>query len=174
MKTAEDLIERLQLKPHSEGGYFRETDRSPRMVPVPYSSKPRPLSTAIYFLLCRSAPISRLHRIASNEMWHHYDGLPITIVELDSSLKTLSKIRLGKDFEAGQVPQYVVPAGHWFGARIEEEDLLRVTDTDTVLDYSLVGCTVSPGFDFQDFEIANGTLLASEFPEHAKTILSMI
>ena len=124
---ANRLIEMLDLKPHPEGGYFRETFRDT-------SGEGRARSTAIYFLL-KGGEVSRWHRIDVPEVWHFYRGAPLELM--------LGKDRyvLGHDIDKAQVPQLVVPAGQWQMARSQG-------------DFSLVGCTVAPGFEFEHFELA--------------------
>ncbi len=139
-------IRSLVLTPHSEGGHYRETYRGVGNV-----------STAIYFLL-EGRQVSRLHRIRSDELWHHYAGGPL-IVSAITPAGTLAEFTLGVDLDAGQAPQGGVPAGHWFGAA------LLAPDT-----YALVGCTVAPGFDFADLELARRETLLAEFPQHAALI----
>ncbi|MEM6299625.1 MAG: cupin domain-containing protein, partial [Bacteroidota bacterium] len=101
---------------------------------------------------------SAFHRIASDELWHFYDGDPLSIYFFDT-LGHLKEIELGLDIEKGQLPQAVVPAGAWFASRCQNFG-----------GFTLVGCTVSPGFDFQDFELAETDTLVSEYPAHEKII----
>jgi predicted cupin superfamily sugar epimerase len=148
-----ELIERLQLTPHPEGGYFRETYRAAESVggsalPRRFNGE-RSISTAIYFLL-EAGQCSHLHRIKSDEVWHFYAGDPLDVVEIDAA-GDLRTTRLG----AGGVYQHVVPAGVWFGAAPAEGGR-----------FALVGCTVAPGFDFADFELADRTALLREYPRH--------
>lgn len=120
------LIELLQLQPHPEGGYFRETFRD--------GGEGRAASTAIFFLL-KAGEVSRWHRIDAAEVWHFYRGAPL---ELKIGKNTHV---LGPDIDEAQLPQLVVPPGVWQAAR-------------SLGDYTLVGCTVAPGFDFAHFEMA--------------------
>ena len=131
--TAADVIARLDLKPHPEGGHYRETFRDSRL-----GADGRSASTAIYFLLARGQ-CSHWHRIDAVEVWHHYAGsaLALQIADRDGQ-RTL---RLGPDLAAGEVPQAVVPAQAWQAA-------------ESCGDWTLVGCTVAPGFDFATFELA--------------------
>nr|WP_194420166.1 cupin domain-containing protein [Aquisalinus flavus] len=134
------MIDHYALQPHPEGGWFAETYRADTTVDTP--NGPRAASTAILFLLA-SGNVSHLHRIASDEIWHFYEGGPLLIHELRDGDVHIT--RLSPDH-----PQHVVPAGTWFGARPAPG-----------ADYALVGCTVAPGFDFADFELAEkGPLLA--------------
>jgi uncharacterized protein len=131
--TAADIISRLDLKPHPEGGHYRETFRDARL-----DSNGRSASTAIYFLLARGER-SHWHRIDAVEVWHHYAGsaLELQIADGDGA-RTL---RLGADLAAGEVPQAIVPVQAWQAA-------------ESLGDWTLVGCTVAPGFDFAAFELA--------------------
>jgi predicted cupin superfamily sugar epimerase len=127
--SAKQIISLLDLQPHPEGGYFRETFRDARKV-----AGERAASTAIYFVLARGER-SRRHRVDAAEIWHFYAGAPLA---LHIATET---IRLGVDFVAGEQPQAVVPAGVWQAA-------------ESLGDWTLVGCTVAPGFDFAGFELA--------------------
>lgn len=139
-------IRSLGLTPHPEGGHYRESYRGAGRV-----------STAIYFLL-EGRQVSRLHRIRSDELWHHYAGGPLTVSAI-APAGTLTEFTLGDDLDAGQTPQGLVPAGHWFGAALASPDA-----------YALVGCTVAPGFDFADLELARREALVAAFPQHAALI----
>jgi predicted cupin superfamily sugar epimerase len=131
--TADDIIARLELKPHPEGGHFRETFRDPRL-----DADGRSVSTAIYFLLARGER-SHWHRIDAVEVWHYYAGSPLTLQIADSD--GTRTVRLGADLASGEVPQAIVPAQAWQAA-------------ESTGDLTLVGCTVAPGFDFAMFELA--------------------
>ena len=149
------LIRHYGLQPHPEGGYFKETYRSEGSIPrsaLPAEFKgDRSFSTGILFLLSAGA-VSRLHRIASDEVWHFLHGGPMTVVQLSPEGR-VQLTRLGPNWRSGQAAQHVVPAGHWFGAH-----------ADPGSEYSLVGCTVAPGFDFADFELARRDELLKAFP----------
>jgi predicted cupin superfamily sugar epimerase len=165
--TADDWIERLRLEKHPEGGWFRETYRSVESLPdVALPSRftvTHPLSTAIYFLLHRGE-FSALHRLKADEVWHFYAGSPLTlhVIAPDGAL---SGIALGCTASPGSGPgtsfQAVVPAGHWFGATLEG---------GSVDAFALVGCTVAPGFVFEDFELAGRADLIARFPQHRALI----
>jgi len=149
LPTADDLIRILQLTPHPEGGYFRETYRSPVV-----DAAGRAASTLIYFLLPRGH-VSRLHRIDADESWHLYLGGPLLIHELDAR-EPAAPVRvttLGSRLDLGERPQHVVPAGCWFGA-----------EPGVGADYALVGCAVAPGFQFEAFELGDRQELAALFP----------
>lgn len=161
MNSIEEIINSLNLKPHPEGGYFRETYRSDHLINEDsltsrYNGK-RNYSTCIYFLLT-SDTFSAFHRIQQDEIWHFYSGSPIRLHTI-SEIGTHSEFIIGNDFAKGQVPQLVVPGGYWFGAEVINPN-----------DYSLVGCSVSPGFDFADFELPTRQELISLFPENEKII----
>lgn len=154
-------IHRLQLSAHVEGGAFREVYRSELTVaqkglPVFFQGD-RNFCTSIYFLLA-SGQFSAFHRIASDELWHFYFGDPLLIYEIGHA-GTLTVHRLGPDMEKGAHFQAVVKAGSWF-ASIPADDS----------EYALVGCTVSPGFDFAEFELADRAALTNQFPQHGKII----
>jgi uncharacterized protein len=160
-KTAEYWIERLGLTPHPEGGYYRATYKSDLV--LPQSSLPstfhgdRSASTAIYFLLA-GEDFSALHRISGDEGWHFYAGsaLRVCVIAPDGEY---SELHLGNDPEAGESLQGVVRGGCWFGARLKQRT-----------GFALVGCTVSPGFEFEDFELAKRAELTSVYPQHSKLI----
>lgn len=165
MPTADELVDRLGLIEHPEGGFYRETHRDDFELSSlgPRFDSPRSASTAIYYLL-RAGDFSALHRIASDEVWHHYLGATLTVhVFADGIYRPL---RVGKRLLAGDVPQAVVPAGAWFGSRIEPAD---AADGD----FALVGCTVAPGFDFADFELGSRERLLRELPGHDALITQL-
>jgi predicted cupin superfamily sugar epimerase len=150
MSKPQEFIEKLGLSPHPEGGYFREVYRASEIIPkeaLPQRfSGDRHMATSIYYLLCQGQR-SRLHRIHSDETWHFYAGDPLQVVMV-SPEGDVSEVLLGSDLAKGQVFQYTVPAGLWFGACLPAGS-----------QFSLVGCTVAPGFDFQDFSFADHALL---------------
>lgn len=156
MKNEQYWIEHLQLEQHPEGGYFKETYRAKEEV-TNRNGQPRSASTGIYFLMT-SAIFSAFHQIESDEVWHFYEGAPLSVYILlpDGELKVL---KIGKDLEKDEQLQGVVPAGCWFASRVSVPNA-----------YSLVGCTVAPGFDFADFKLANRAELTQEFPNHASLI----
>ncbi|MEL7169758.1 MAG: cupin domain-containing protein [Bacteroidota bacterium] len=154
--SAQTWIDTLGLLPHPEGGFFRETYRAAHAVTSAHG-QPRAASTAIYFLL-RAGDVSHLHRITADEGWHLYAGGPLTIHTLTED-GAYEALHLGLDLDAGQCPQHVVPGGVWFGATVAES-----------ADYALVGCTVAPGFDFADFELAEREGMLEAFPQHRALI----
>ena len=129
--TADEIIATLGLKPHPEGGHFAESFRAP--------DAPRGASTAIYFLL-KAGERSHWHKVDADEIWHHYDGAPLEL-SLSEDGKNVRHLRLGRDFAIGERPQGVVPRGVWQAAR-------------SLGNWTLVGCTVAPGFEFRGFELA--------------------
>jgi predicted cupin superfamily sugar epimerase len=131
--SASDIIARLDLKPHPEGGHYRETFRDAGV-----DTNGRSRSTAIYFLL-RRGERSHWHRIDAVEVWHYYAGDALTLHIADDG--GLRSMRLGPDLVSGEIPQAIVPARAWQAA-------------ETTGDWTLVGCTVAPGFDFSTFELA--------------------
>lgn len=157
MTSLEDIIQKLQLKPHPEGGYFKETYRSLGEIDIEslgseYNGK-RNYSTCIYFLLT-SDNFSSFHKVNQDEIWHFYDGSSIRL-HVISEDGNYSEYKIGRDFSNGEVPQLVVPGGHWFAAEVSDND-----------SYSLVGCTVAPGFDFADFKLPSREKLVSIYPQH--------
>ncbi|MDK9717858.1 MAG: cupin domain-containing protein [Trichlorobacter sp.] len=155
------LISALGLVQHPEGGWYRETYRSANSMPGDALPEcfdgPRSLCTAIYFLL-EQGDCSALHRIKSDELWFFHGGASLTIHLLTAD-GVYSAIRLGAGIAAGEVFQAMVPAGTWFGAEMSG-----------VGEYSLVSCTVAPGFDFADFEMGVKPLLLQQYPDHAALI----
>jgi predicted cupin superfamily sugar epimerase len=132
--TAEEVVRRLDLKPHPEGGFYRETFRDTRV-----DGEGRAVSTAIYYLL-GLGEVSEWHRVDATEIWHHYAGAPM-VITLSANGHDAQAHHLGTDFMRGQAPQVIVPAHCW--------------QTATSLGaWTLVGCTVAPGFDFAGFEMA--------------------
>lgn len=164
MITGQHLIDRYELLPHPEGGYFKETYRSSGVIPVaalPDSfGGDRPFSTAIYFLLERGN-FSAFHRIQSDEGWHFYAGqaLLVYVLHRDGRLDT---VLLGSDVDQGEVFQYVVPAGCWFASEPAPQTA-----------FAFVGCTVSPGFDYAEFDMAEVGSLAEAYPQH-RTIIERL
>ncbi|MDJ0645604.1 MAG: cupin domain-containing protein [Flavobacteriaceae bacterium] len=162
--TIKEIIKQLNLQPHPEGGYFKETYRSEGEITIDnletsYSGK-RNYSTCIYFLLTSNS-FSAFHRIHQDEVWHFYKGSPI-LLHLISKKGDYSNITIGADLTSNQVPQFVVPGGFWFAA--------EVMDTDS---FSLVGCTVAPGFHFDDFELLERDELISKYPQHQEIITKL-
>jgi predicted cupin superfamily sugar epimerase len=155
----DELIRRLDLKPHPEGGFFSETYRSADSVRrADGSTQTRSASTAIYYLLCDGAH-SAWHRIKSDEVWHFYAGEPLNVHVL-AETGSLITHRLGNALiHPDAVFQAVVPAGRWFAAECANPAT-----------YALVGCTVAPGFEFSEFELADVDALKARHPQHAAFI----
>jgi predicted cupin superfamily sugar epimerase len=130
--SAADIIRQLELKPHPEGGHYRETFRDPRQIDG------RAVSTAILFLLARGER-SHWHRVDAVEVWHFHAGGPLKLSVVNGASEEI--IRLGGDISAGEIPQVTVPARAWQAA-------------ESLGDWTLVGCTVAPGFTFEGFELA--------------------
>ena len=154
--NAEYLVHRLEMTPHPEGGYYKETYRSKGVIPHASLDKnftgDRHYSTAIYFLL-QQGDYSAFHRIKSDECWHFYEGgtLLIHVIEKDG---TYSCTKLGRQLHENELYQFVVPAGAWFASEPAPGS-----------EFSLVGCTVAPGFDFADFEMAEKQKMVNQFPD---------
>lgn len=162
--NAKYYIDKLGLTKHLEGGAFKETYRAELIIEnnalTADFKGDRNASTGIYFLL-EHGQFSAFHKIASDEMWHFYDGDTLTIYEIESN-GTLITHKLGRNIEAGESFQCVIKAGNWFGSRCE------VTNG-----FSLVGCTVAPGFDFADFELADKLVLQKQYSHLAHLIDEM-
>ncbi len=152
-------IEHLGLEPHPEGGYFLQTYQAGESIPregLPERfDGPRVFSTAIYFLLAGDQ-FSAFHRIRSDELWHFYAGSALTLHVLYPDGRYEQAHLRHRQFQA------LAPAGCWFGASV-----------DNVESYTLVGCTVAPGFDFADFELAGERALIEQFPQHAEIITQL-
>lgn len=153
-RSAQELIRILGLKPHPEGGFYRETYWAAGKIPAGVLPSAfhgdRSFCTCIYFLL-PSGSCSRFHRIASDEIWHFYLGGPLELIQLGGE-EEARRILLGPNLEQGEQLQCVVPAGCWFAAR-------------PLSSWSLVGCTVAPGFDFAEFELASREELLKVYPQ---------
>ena len=158
------IAKKLQLLPHPEGGFYRENYRCNLEIPQNILGKEfsgsRNASTCIYFMLT-SDSFSAFHRIKQDEIWHFYRGSTLNLY-LISQDGELSIIKIGNDILNNETPQYVVPAGYWFAAEVIEQNA-----------YSLVGCTVAPGFDFADFELAEKEKLCDLFPKHKEVIYEL-
>lgn len=161
MNTSNDWIDHLDLEAHPEGGFYREVYRGEDTIPA--SALPDRLDGArntaalIYFLL-PGEEVSALHRIRQDELWHFLAGTSLTLHQIapDGTRHTQT---LGRAVTNGEVLQAVVPAGHWFGATVDDPN-----------GYALVGCTTAPAFDFADFELADRAKLVDRFPQHRSLI----
>lgn len=147
LMNADEIIRKLDLKPHPEGGFYRETYRSSRKIP----GTSRVCSTGIYYLLVTGA-VSKLHRLAADEMFHYYLGDPVTWVLLGQDGK-VRKTVLGNRLESGENLQLSIPADTWFGGYLNEGGA-----------YALMGTTVAPGFEFEDFVLGQRDQLLNRFP----------
>src|ERR1700733_2594277 len=161
MRDAAYWISRLNLTKHPEGGYYRSTYASELTIaksalPLGFTG-PRLASTAIYFLV-DGTNFSAFHRLRSDEVWHFYAGSALVIHVIDQDGRA-SEILLGSDPEYGESFQGIVKAGCWFGARVKDSQ-----------SFALVGCTMAPGFDFEDFELAARAQLTGMFPQHRALI----
>ena len=168
-----ELVARLGLQPHPERGFFVESYRAAATVIAPANGAPRAASTAIYFLVTRAQPTTYLHRLLSDEVFHLYEGGPLEVLMLrDAGAGAAARngerdgearlARLGLDLAAGEQPQLVIPAGSWFAVELAAG-----------ASHCLFGCTVAPGFDFADFQLAEGPELAQRFPAYAPRIARM-
>ncbi|ELR67894.1 Putative protein of Cupin superfamily [Photobacterium marinum] len=151
MKTAEEFIELLELEQHVEGGYYRSSFKSES----DFDEK-RSLWTSIYFLL-KTGEVSHFHRLTADEMWYFHAGESLTIYMISEDGE-LTTAQLGLDIANGERPQVLVPKGCIFGSAMNKPG------------YSLVGCMVSPGFTFEDFELFNQETLLADYPQHEEII----
>jgi predicted cupin superfamily sugar epimerase len=153
-QKAQEYIDKLELQAHPEGGFYKETYRCTDKVGN------RNLKTAIYFLIT-SNNISRFHRIKSDEIWYFHDGSALSVHTLDKT-NGHQIHKVGLDLSKGESPQFLVPANTIFGSSLDEENA-----------FSLVSCTVAPGFDFADFELFDTSYLLNQFPGNEGIILKM-
>ena len=153
--SAQAIIDKLKLIPHPEGGLYNETYRSDYTI-VNDRQENRHVCTAIYYLL-KDKGKSLFHRIRSDELWLFHLGQALEIILIQN--KQLTTVILGNDIEKGELPQVRIPANTWFAARVKNQE-----------GFSLVSCTVSPGFDFADFSLANREDLVQQFP-HLKSVI---
>ncbi len=159
--NAQYYIEKLNLTAHPEGGYFKEVYRSDEAVskqalPERYSGD-RNFSTGIYFLLS-GKEFSAFHKIESDETWHFYAGASMTLMMIDEQGNYAEKV-IGNNLEQGELLQYTIKRHTWFASKVNDEN-----------SFSLLGCTVAPGFDFADFVLAEKDLLLNRFPQHETVI----
>lgn len=151
-------IDKLNLVPHSEGGFFRQVYKSGQ-ASTTWDKRERSYYTSIYFLLNQNSP-SHFHRLNSDEIWYYHTGAPLTVhmIHLDG---TYQAVKLGLDVEQGEVLQYVVQKGVIFGSSVE---------SDAQDAFSVVSCMVSPGFDERDFELFTQAELLADYPQHETII----
>jgi len=159
--SAKYWIDKLGLIAHPEGGYYRETYRSGLSIAKealpPQFTGSRLVSTAIYFLL-EGENFSAFHRLRSDEMWHFYAGAPFVVHVIEEGGR-YSEISLGSNPDAGERLQAVVKAGGWFASRVKDPE-----------SFALAGCTVAPGFDFEDFELGKRSNLIKLYPQRRELI----
>lgn len=162
--TIETLVKELDLFPHPEGGFYKETYRSESKIPESCLSHDfkgdRNFATGIYFLIEKDN-FSALHKIKSDETWHFYYGDALEVIEI-SEQGILTITNIGANILKGETFQHTVKANTWFGSRVSGNGL-----------FSFVGCTVYPGFDFNDFELANREELIKLFPNHQNIITEL-
>ena len=158
------LVKNLNLIPHPEGGFYKEIYRSKQNIAQKALgndfSGDRAYCTSIYFLIS-SENFSAFHKINQDEIWHFYDGSALYVHVIDQEGR-YTRHEVGMDLEKGEVPQLVVPAGCWFASSVKNQN-----------DFSFVGCTVAPGFDFDDFELAKRTELIESYPQHSEIITQL-
>jgi len=159
--SAEEIIHLLDLKPLTiEGGFFRETYRSQEKVALPLYRGPRSLATAIYYLLTPET-FSRMHRVPGEEIFHFYLGDPVEMLQLNPD-GSGEVITMGQDIAAGMKMQHVVPGGWWQGARLR-----------TGGRFALMGTTMSPGFEYEDYETPDRAELAKSYPGQIDRITAL-
>lgn len=164
MINHEEIIKRLELKPHPEGGCYREVYRSEENIdsnqlPDRYNGN-RSFSTSIYYMLV-GEQISVFHKLKSDEIWHFYFGSPLLIHLLDAK-SGYKKIKLGNNLISGEILQFVISKETFFAAEVEDKN-----------SFALIGCTVSPGFEFADFEFGIADKLINQFPQQIDLILRL-
>ncbi|MEH7274246.1 cupin domain-containing protein [Neobacillus vireti] len=158
------FVSKLGLEPHPEGGYYKSTfaseeRTSDQELTVNFEGK-RKLYTSIYFLLT-SNDVSHFHRLKSDELWYYHAGSPLTVHIIDENGE-YKEIKLGLDLDQGEVPQALVPRNSIFGSSVMGDDT-----------FSLVGCMVSPGFEFQDFELFTQADLLAKYPQYKDVIIKL-
>ena len=163
--TATEWAAQLALKPHPEGGYFREVYRAaegvpPEVLPERYGG-PRDFGTSIYFLMS-PGHFSAFHRLQTDELWYFHAGVPCRFHVLQAA-GTLWQPRLGLNVAAGEAPCLLLPGRQWFAVECLAEE-------GSVPDYTLVSCALAPGFEYDDFELAEADALAAAFPAHKALI----
>jgi predicted cupin superfamily sugar epimerase len=162
--TAKQIIDYLHLQRHMEGGFFRETYRSDETIAEaslnPRYGSGRSVSTCIYFMLTDES-FSAMHRVLSDEIYHFYCGSPLELLLLFPDGKS-DVVTIGPDLLGGEHPQYVIPRGCWQGSRVKAPG-----------EFSLIGATVAPGFDFADFAIAGRDELLTKYPDRADLITAL-
>ncbi|WP_417799872.1 cupin domain-containing protein [Tenacibaculum sp.] len=162
--TTQQLIKKFDLTEHPEGGFYKETYRSNGIIKNEHLNSnfvgDRNYSTCIYFLLT-SEKFSAFHKINQDEIWHFYKGSTLKL-HMISPEGNYSFVLIGNDFANDEFPQFVVPAGYWFAAEVNKEN-----------SYAFTGCTVAPGFDFNDFVLPKREELILLFPEHKEIVTKL-
>jgi len=163
MYTADYFVKNLEMIEHPEGGFYKEIfasaeNISDRDLNVEFEGS-RILWTSIYFLL-RDGEVSNFHRLKSDEMWYYHSGSPLTIYMISPEGELTSE-QLGLNIEKGEKPQVLVPKNYIFGSAMNNAG------------YALVGCMVSPGFEFKDFELFKRNFLLEKYPEYKETIIKL-
>nr|WP_312291739.1 cupin domain-containing protein [Clostridium chromiireducens] len=163
MYTADYFVKNLNMTAHPEGGYYKEVYASDENIPVrgttSESTEIRRLWTSIYFLL-RDGQVSNFHRLKSDEMWYYHSGSPLTIYMINPEGELIIE-QLGLNIEKGEKPQVLVPKNYIFGSAMNNKG------------YALVGCMVSPGFEFKDFELFEKIYLLEKYPQYKELILKL-
>lgn len=154
MKSAEYYIKNLDMEKHIEGGYFKESFLS-----VDEVRCDKKLWSSIYFLL-KTGEVSNFHRLKSDELWYYHDGEALTIYMISPEGELITS-QLGNNIEKGERPQVLVPKGYIFGSSMNNDG------------YALVGCMVSPAFEYSDFELFDREYLLNLYPEHKETIIKL-
>ena len=154
MKSAEYYIKNLEMEKHIEGGYFKESFLS-----VDEVRSDKKLWSSIYFLL-KTGEVSNFHRLKSDELWYHHDGEALTIYMISPEGELITS-QLGNNIEKGERPQVLVPKGYIFGSSMNNDG------------YALVGCMVSPAFEYSDFELFDREYLLNLYPEHKEIIIKL-
>lgn len=163
MITAQEIIRKLDLKPlPDEGGFYRQTyKRENEQLPAKYygidSDSKRSVSTAIYYLVTPES-FSALHRVKSDEIFHFYGGDPVEMIQIDEE-GNVQKFVIGSDIMSGQQPQVVVPKGVWQALKLRDGG-----------QWALMGTTVAPGFEFEDFELGHRNEMLNQFPQHHELV----
>ncbi len=164
MNEITDIISKLDLKPHPEGGYYRETYRSEGSIPKEALGEnykgDRNYATAIYYLIT-SQNFSAFHKITQDETWHFYDGAAMRL-HIISPQGDYTELLIGNNLNRDEVPQFTVPGGYWFASEVSLPN-----------SYSLMGCTVAPGFSFEDFIMPERKELLTLFPQHKQLIIQL-
>jgi hypothetical protein len=156
--NAESFVKQLKLEPHPEGGFYKEIYKCSKTIELlEYPDKIRNLSTSIYYLL-KSGDVSKFHQLLSDEIWYYHYGVPLNVSMIDKK-GILKSVKLGYEIEKGQEPQVIIPAGTIFGAY-----------SDEINSYTLIGCVVTPGFDFKDFKLLSKNDLISQYPQYIEII----